>query len=154
MEAGSIREERRTDRIAPTAPSHHSAGSCSVHSGRGASKPYSAEPMPATAPASSTRTAFVAVVETSMPRTWLIGRRPAIARSTVAIDLPDPAVDEPLEQLLAPRHRRRIDRAGRDPPLELLHRDRAAQDALAQLAVPAGVARLAVRLERAPLEHV
>jgi hypothetical protein len=58
-----------TWRTAAIVPSHHSDGACSVHSGRGWSNPYSDAPIPATAPVSSTRTAFVAVVETSMPRT-------------------------------------------------------------------------------------
>ncbi len=58
-----------TDRIAVTAPSHQRPGSCSLQSGRGTSKPYSAAPTPRTAPDSSMRTAFVAVVDASMPRT-------------------------------------------------------------------------------------
>ena len=98
-----------TTRIATMAPSHQAAGSCSLHSGRGALNPYSAVPTPRTAPVSSTRTAFVAVVETSIPRTrpTVSGRRSRPRPDAAAqIDL----VDDVLEQLLVARHGLGVDR--------------------------------------------
>jgi hypothetical protein len=61
--------EARTDLIASIVPFHQRCGSCSLQSGRGMLKSYSATPLPLTAPVSSIRTALVAVVETSIPRT-------------------------------------------------------------------------------------
>ncbi len=69
MSAAATPVEASTDRIAAIDPSHQSRGSCSLHSGCGLSNPYSAVPIPTTAPDSSMTTAFVAVVETSIPRT-------------------------------------------------------------------------------------
>ena len=96
--AGSWSARSSTCRIAATVPSHHSAGSCSLHSGRGWLNPYSAAALAMTTPCSSTSRALVAVVETSMPRTTPIGSGPGRA-----VDRPDPLVDEVLEPLLAAR---------------------------------------------------
>ena len=72
----------RAARTAPTVASHHRCGSCSLHSGRGVSYGYSTDDEATMAPEASSRTAFVAVVETSRPRTRLMAPpvRPWIAR--------------------------------------------------------------------------
>src|SRR5918993_625054 len=124
-----------TARTASWVASHHSAGSCSLHSGLGVSNPYSAWPTPATAPAGSTRIALVAVVETSTPRTC-----PATA--SVPRARPDRPVDDVLVQLLLARARARDELAGGHPRLEVRERQRAAEDRAAQLAAPGGVALL------------
>jgi hypothetical protein len=69
MSSPFVPVDARTDVIAPIAPLHQSWGSCSLQSGRGMRKSYSATPVPRTAPVPSIRTALVAVVETSIPRT-------------------------------------------------------------------------------------
>ena len=56
-----------TWRILSIVACHHSAGSCSLHRGRGVSKRYSFEATPATCPRSSISKALVAVVDVSMP---------------------------------------------------------------------------------------
>src|SRR6185369_13543458 len=144
----------RTDRMAATAPVHHSPGSCSLQSGWGVSNGYSATPMPTTAPDPSTRTAFVAVVEMSSPRTWLIGRPVGCSSGPTdpgsacradlgprhRVDRPDRPVDDVLEQPLATRHRAGVDVTDVDPIRERIKGDRARQDRSPELAGPAGVA--------------
>ena len=102
----------RTDRIAVVAPSHHSAGSCSLHSGRGASKPYSAVPMPRRPPTG----------RSGGPWSRSSRRRSRGSPSGVGsrpVRGPDPAVDLALEQLLPARLRVRVDPAGRDLVMEV-----------------------------------
>ena len=74
MDVGSMPVSPSTFWMLSVTPSHQSWGSCSLHRGRGVSKAYSVEAVPATVPASSMRSALVAVVETSMPSRWAIGR--------------------------------------------------------------------------------
>src|SRR5215212_7613970 len=146
----------RTERIAAIAPVHQSSGSCSLQSGRGTSYGYSPLPIARTAPLSSTRTAFVAVVETSSPRTKLIARRrPSEAvrspspvcsaagrggRPLRGVDRPDRPVDDVLEELLAAGHWGGIDLAGRHPFGQGGEIRLAGEDRLTERAVPVRVA--------------
>src|SRR5690349_6655146 len=108
-------------RMAPTAPSHQSAGSCSVQPGAGTSKPYPTDPTAASVPASSMRTALVAVVETSSPRTCRMSATGA-GRHLRRVGCPDRMVHDVLEQLLVARDAPRVDLAGRHLRLERLER--------------------------------
>ena len=111
--------------IAATAPVHHSAGSCSLQSGCGCSNAVlGRRRRRGRRPVSSTRTALVAVVETSIPRTSAHGQRPA----PVSIGARSAAQIRWLTRFSSsswwPDTRTRVDLARRDLRLERRERSR------------------------------
>src|SRR5450759_1801289 len=99
--------------------------------------------------------ALVAVVETSIPRTWpMASAAPSGLDPLAPVDRPDVLVHDVLEPLLASGDRMWVDLARRHPGGQRLQRRLARQDRCADAGVPARVARLDHPGERALLEHV
>src|SRR6476660_1335821 len=115
-------------------------------------------PVPTTAPDSSIRTAFVAVVEASIPRTKAMSALPSAGGAGLdvggAIGGPDHLVDGALELLLASGDGLRIDLAGRDPGLQRGERLSPVQDRGSQGSVPARVALVTRLREGLALEQL
>src|SRR5687767_9688201 len=105
-------------------------------------------PVARTAPVSSTSSALVAVVETSMPSTS------GMESEKLAVCCPDPLVDQVLQHLLAAGNRSRIDLPRLDASGQLGQAQLAGQDLPTQLCVPARVARLTELVQGSVLDHV
>ena len=143
-------------RIAATAPSHHRPGACSLQPGCGHVEAVLRDADPDDAPRLVERTALVAVVETSIPRTS--------ATSVSAACRPSPAARRPSRSCRLtmfsssswwPGRGLRVDARRRRPSPRVGSSDSPpSRIAAPELAVPAGIALVPRSLEVAALDQI